>query len=541
MAKYKIFAMWLVVVLLIAPVQSQQSPDDIDALLADMTTEQKVAQMVMVSFYGEALNQPARDLIQRWQPGAVVLLPSNLKTPSQITHLTNNIQQTLTDSGGIPAFIAADQEGGIIARLEDGFTRFPVPMVVTATQNSELTQAYGAAIASEMRAVGLNMNLAPVADLHTNRDNPIIGRRAFGTYAEYVAPTVADIVRGMQSTGVLATAKHFPGHGDTREDSHLTIPVLPFNQQELLDRELIPFQATINADVGAVMMSHIYLPAIEPEQQLPASLSHNVITALLRESLAYDGIVMTDALDMDAIDTVYSPAQATLRAIQAGNDLVLIGAHVSPDAQAQAMQTVVDAVNDGTLNMEQIDASVHRILRAKERFGVLNWQPNDASTASSRINQAAHAQLIDSVFEAGITLAHGTMPPDSNNTAFIFPANWQSLWRECQADGWRAVGYSTTPTNDEIQWAEQVAAQAGRVIVITENADSNRQQQRLVNNLPMGKTIVVALWSPYDINVLPTPAAYLLTYSPSPAAYRPLCAILKGKAQPIGTLPIALD
>jgi beta-N-acetylhexosaminidase len=512
-------------------VQAQgTTPDD---LLAGMTLEQKVGQMFMFSFFGYPMNEPARRVVEQWQPGFVALFPSNLGNPDDITRLTNGIQQALVDSGGVPAFIGVDQEGGIIAHLKDGFTTFPVPMVLTATQDTDLAYRYGAAMAGEMRAVGINLDFAPVADLNTNRNNPIIGRRSFGDNPAQVAPIVAALIEGMQASGVLATAKHFPGHGDTSEDSHTTLPTVGHDLTRLMATELVPFQAAVDAQVGMVMVAHIYYPALDPNHPgLPASLSNNVVTKLLRDQLGYTGLSMPDAMDMDAIDTVYSPEEAALKAIEAGHDVIVLGAHVGPDIHARAMQGVVDAVNRGELDVARVDSSVRRILTMKQQFGLLDgWQPLDATTAAERILLANSAAIIDEVFRAGVTVVYDDkgLIPLQGSIAIIYPGSQPSLWNAChQRDGLQPLAVSQSPGADEISGAKWVAGQAETVVVFTQDAETNAQQQALVAALPPEKTIVVALQSPYDLLAIPRPAAYVTTYSPLKPAYQAVCDVLFG-------------
>ena len=534
---------WLIFsfTLLITPVLSQNTlPDD---YLASMSLEQKVGQMFVMSFFGSEVNFAARDLLTTWQPGAIVLLPSNLENPQQITRLTNDIQQTLLDSGSLPAFIAVDQEGGIIAHLEEGFTRWAVPSLLTATQSPELAYQFGEALAQELLAVGINMNLAPVADLQTNLDNPIIGRRSFGSDPELVAPIIETVIEGMQFGGIMATVKHFPGHGDTSVDSHLELPVLNFSEDELLNRELIPFQAAIDADTGAVMLAHIHFPQIDTESAIPASLSENIIVDLLRNRMGYDGIVITDALDMDAIDTVYSPGEAAIRAIQAGNDLVLIGAHISPDNQAGAMQAVVDAVRAGEIPETRIDESVLRILTAKERFNILNWQELEQNGVEQRINSEAHEALVDTMFRQGITQVHdnGERLPLSGSTLMVYPASRGVLGLACNRSDWQFLSISSNPDAETISSIQGASMYVDNVIVFTENVNDNRAQITLIEGLPLQKTIVVALWSPFDALYLPAIASYFVTYSPLPQSYMPICDILHGEAQAQGTLSVSLE
>ncbi|MGJ3238341.1 MAG: beta-N-acetylhexosaminidase [Anaerolineae bacterium] len=535
---------WLIIiiacVLLGMPARAQTT---VERLLDEMTLEQKVAQMFVMSFYGSQLNEPAGDLLTAWQPGAVVLLPSNLQDPSQITRLTNDIQQSLIDAGGVPAFIAVDQEGGIIAHLEDGFTVWPVPSLLTATQNLELAQQVGQAFASEMLAVGINMNLAPVADLQTNPDNPIIGRRAFGNDPQMVAPMVAGFVQGMQAHGVLATLKHFPGHGDTDADSHLELPIITADLDQLWARELQPFRAGIEAGAGAIMTAHIHFSQIDMDAIRPASLSSNVIQGLLRDELGHQGLVITDALDMDAIDTIYSPAQAALNAIIAGNDLILLGAHISPDNQAQAMQAVVDSVRTGTLNESRINQSVRRILQAKAQYNVLDWHALDALSASDRIDSGTHAILIDRLFQQGITQVHdeGDLFPLTGRTLMIYPAYRGTLGLACSQGDWQFAAISLNPDADTIRAVADSALYADNVLVFTENMVAHPAQAELVRALPAERTAVIALWSPFDALHMPAIASYWVTYSPLPQAYEPLCDMLHGEIPTQGQLSVNLS
>lgn len=541
MKSLKILFPLVILVCIIGPVSAQST--SLDDVLAAMSLRQKVGQMFVATFYGPAINEPARLFLQGYQPGAVVFLPSNLENPNQIARLTNDIQQTLRDAGTVPAFIGVDQEGGIIAHLEQGFTRWPVPMLLTATGDAELAYSVGMAYAQEMQAVGINMNLAPVADLYTNPDNPIIGRRSFGAFPGQVAPIVAAFAQGMQSGGVLAVAKHFPGHGDTSADSHVTLPVISHDMARLTTTELVPFSALAQANVGGIMTAHIYFSALEPETGMPGSLSGAIVTDLLRDQLGYDGLIVTDALDMDAIDTVFSPAEAALMAIEAGSDWVLTGAHVSPDAQAAAIEAVVAAVESGEIDEARIDASVRRILTAKQNLGVLDAQPVDAFLAADAIDLEAHAELISQMFAEGTAIAYGEESiPVQSGALTIYPASQPSLWNACaQGGSYQPLGISDRPTADEIAWARSAASTAEQVVVFTRNLEENAQLAELVNGLPLERTVVVALHSPEDWRYIPRPQAYMMTYSPLPAAYEPVCRILSGQLPATGQVVINMD
>lgn len=518
-----------------------------DDILASLTLEQKIGQMFMVSVYGQQIPEVGRAFLQQWQPGGIVLFSYNAGKPGAVARLTNDMQQIVISAGGLPMFIAVDQEGGLIAHLQDGFTQWPVPMLITATGDEDLAFRFGRALGEELRAVGVNMNLAPVADLYTNISNPIIGRRSFGSDPQRTGRIVAAVVHGMQSAGVMATAKHFPGHGDTSEDSHITLPIVRHDRDRLDQVELVPFKMAIEADVSAMMIGHIWFPALEPEPNLPASLSPNVISGLLRGALGYDGLVMTDALEMDAIDTVYGYNQAVLRAIKAGIDLIAFGSHTGLETQAAAMQTVIDAVRSGEIAEERINESVRRILQTKAKYNLLNWQPTDASAADKNIHLESHARLVSELFMAGTTLVYDhadKIPlPTEKRLLIIYPANRPAIRQECGAyrSDIKWLGVSDAPAEEEIAWAQSSGQATEVVVVFTQNADINSAQQGLVKTLVPEKTVVVALWSPFDWLSFRAVSAYLATYSPLSPGIKAACAILFGAAPARGRLPVSLS
>lgn len=524
----------------LAPLRAQN-----DDLLNGLSLEQRVAQLFMVNLYGAGLTEAGRDFLMRYQPGGVVLLGENISTPDAVTRLTNSYQQTIKDAGGIPLLVSVDQEGGPISHLQDGFTTFPTSELLTAAGDADLAHATGAAIADELSAVGVNMDLAPIADLETNPNNPIIVRRSFGSDPVLVSPMVAAFIEGMQGAGVISTAKHFPGHGESSTDSHTGLPVINLTRERLEQVELAPFRAAIDSGVGAIMVAHIWYPALESQPDLPASLSANVVTGLLRDELGYDGIIMTDALDMDAIDTTYNYSDAVLQAVEAGVDLV-IAAHISLDAQQQAIQALIDAVHAGTISEERINESARRILTAKAQYNLLDWQPLDPSTASQRVDLDSHAELVTQIFNQGVTLAYdqNQLIPiaDDRSLAIVYLGSRYQIVQECSTYrsniAW--VGVSDIPTDNEISSAKTAATLADTVVVFTQNADSNGAQAALVNALPPDKTVAVALWSVYDWLAYPHVAAYIATYSPLRPAVPAACALLFGALPATAQIAIAM-
>lgn len=532
---------------LIAPVHAR-STADVEAIIGGMTLEQKVGQMFFVGLYGPVMTEDGRRFLETYQPGGVVVFAYNMGDARSLTALINDWQATITAAGAPALLVAVDQEGGRINTLEEPpFTQFPVPALVTATGNHNLAYQAGAAQSEELKAVGINMNLAPVSDLETNPENPVIFRRAYGSDPLVVAPTISAVVQGMQDTGVLATLKHFPGHGDTSEDSHITLPVLPYDVAAISQLELVPFQAGVNAGVEAIMVGHLSLPAIDPVPERPASLSPVIVTDILRGQMGFDGIVMTDALDMDAIDTNYGVPRASVLAVSAGVDVLATGPHLGMRTTEASMAAIVAAVESGDIPEAQIDASVARILSAKQRYGVLAWTPLDPETTEQRVRRAGGNALVGSLFEAGVTLVYDTYAQlpfrAGDDVLLVYPNHRLEVLRACTAayPALRGVGFNNFPGAEQVAMAARAAESADAVVVFTQNAVDKPEQAALVNALPADKTVVVAYWSPYDLTAFHRrPAAYMATYSPHEAGIAVACEVLFGQVPARGRLPINL-
>ncbi len=521
---------------------SAQDAARVDAILAAMSLQQKVAQMFMVTLHGSVITEVGAAHLRTWQPGGVVLFGQNGGDPASVARLTNGFQETITAAGSVPLLISIDQEGGVVNRLTDGFTFIPTPLLVTAAGLGEET---GAQIGGELRAVGINMNLAPVADLETYAGNPIIARRSFGSDASLAGATIADYIVGLQSRDVLATAKHFPGHGETRQDSHAELPTVDLPRERLEQVELAPFRDAIAHDVAAIMVAHIWFPTLDPIRR-PASLSPIIVTDLLRDEMGYTGLIMTDALDMNAVDLEYNYYDAVVMAVNAGVDLLATGPSTGPDVFEASMQRVVDEVNAGRISEARIDDSVRRILARKASMGILDWTPIETVNAAEQVNLEQGAVLLNRLYQQGVTVAYdrnNLVPvPLEKSVSVVFLATRYQIQQECvqYRDDIQWVGINDNPTAEQIGWAQAAANATDVVIVWTQNAIDNPEQQALVNALPPEKTVAVALWSPYDWQAFPGIAAYLATYSPGRPAVPAACAVLFGAADAVGRLPLTL-
>lgn len=519
---------------------------DYSERIAAMSLEQKIAQMLLVTLHGAYMNEPSREFLQTWQPGGVVLFTSNAADPFTMTQLTNNFQQTMVDLGAPPLFISVDQEGGKVARLTDGFTTLPGPNIITAA-GDEMAFRMGRLVGTELKAVGINMNLAPVADLETNRDNPIMFRRTFGNDPAVTGRAVAQYIAGLQSVGVLATAKHFPGHGDTNEDSHGELPILMHSRERLDTVEIVPFQHAIDADVSAVMVAHIWYPQIESQPNMPSSLSPAVVTGLLREDLGFGGLAVTDAMDMNAVDLTYNYAEAAVMAVDAGIDVLALGPGYGLDLAEETILYIADAVRSGRIPEARIDEAVNRIFAYKDHYGILDWGPLDPEGAVERVNFEGHAEVMDELFRLGTTIAYdrnNLLPlTDDRNVAIIFLATRYQIQHECSEynPNIRWVGVSDEPSPEEVSWAREAALASDVAVVWTQDAVFNERQQVLVQSMPADRTVAVALFSPYDWQTYPNVAAFVATYSPARPAVPAACAVLFGAIPANGQLAVSLS
>lgn len=359
-----------------------------------MTLRDKIGQLFMLGFSGKTVSSELADLLTGYKPGGVILFSRNLEAPAQIAALTNDLQHLAPDH---PLLISVDQEGGRVSRLPSGFTIFPACARLGQCGSSELAYAAAAATAAELRAVGINMNMAPVLDVNTNPQNPIIGDRAFSTDPVQVCSLGLATLAGLQDHKVIACGKHFPGHGDTSADSHKELPVVAASAERLHDLELRPFRHAIENELATIMTAHVLYPSLD--DRLPATLSSAILTGLLRDTLRFQGVTVTDDLDMHAIMDHYGIEDAAVRALQAGADVLLICQ--DRNRQVAAMEAVHRAVKDGTIPEARIDASFRRVMDLKRRF-LLPYAPVDPAAVRHIVGRRDHKAVLDKLLQASV-------------------------------------------------------------------------------------------------------------------------------------------
>lgn len=354
-----------------------------------MTTRDHIGQLFMVGFLGTSVTSELRAFIKEYKPGGVILFSRNLESVEQIVALTNDLQACSPQS---PLLISIDQEGGRVSRLPNGFTIFPPCAVLGQCNSTELAYAAAATIAKELRAVGINMNMSPVLDVNSNPDNPVIGDRAFGTTPDVVSELALANVAGLQDNHVVACGKHFPGHGDTNADSHKELPVVEASRERLEAVEFPPFRRAVEQGVATMMTAHVLYKSLD--DQLPATLSPAIIGQFLRQELKYDGVVLTDDLEMHAIVDHYGIGDAAVRALGAGCDVLLICK--DRDREVAAFEAVEQAVASGAISLDRLNGSAARIARVKERF-LAPYKPAQVSDAKLIAGCRTHQALLHTI------------------------------------------------------------------------------------------------------------------------------------------------
>lgn len=544
--------------------------------LEQMSVEEKIGQMLLFGWpateaegpsprdaYPGAYKQvPAtsvtdhlRRMLTEWKIGAVILMGRNVESPEQVAGLANEIQ----DMAEIPLFVSIDQEGGHVCRVRKPFTMMPGNMPLGATRDEGLAYAAAEAMGEELSAIGVNLNFAPSADVNNNPDNPIIGVRSFGADPELVSRMVVAQVRGYQSAGMISCAKHFPGHGDTSVDSHLGLARLTHSMERLERVELAPFRAAIAAGVPFVMTTHIIFEALDPDR--PATLSPNILNGLLRRDMGFDGVVVTDSMEMLGIINHYGIGEAAVMAIEAGVDLLAV-CH-TPAHQSEVRDGLLEAAASGRLSEDRINESVRRILACKEQFGLNERRQVDQAAVMSIVGAPDHLAVEQEVARKSITVVKdeaGRIPLPAGKIVVVGPEDAaravageiSSAMAETNAE--RRADVTHTGVGPEFSEDQQTAAWkavegADAVVFLTrhkepwttvpqdEAAQADLVKGMVARGLPV---TVVALRNPYDLRRFPDVPTYLCTYGYTSASLAALAEVLVGAIPAQGRLPVEI-
>ncbi len=529
--------------------------------ISKLTLEQKIGQMFICGFHSLVPDDQIRKLIQDYHLGGVIYFRRNIDELEQVASLSASLQNLAAANEDLPLWIAIDQEGGMVARIDHKkMSRIPGNMSLGATDNPEYSYEVSLISAEEMLQLGINMNFAPCLDVNNNPQNPVIGVRSFGENADKVSEHGAAVIRAFQEKGISAAAKHFPGHGDTSVDSHMGLATVEHDLDRLQQIELKPFIKAIQEDVDVIMTAHVIFPAIESEP-IPATLSRSVLTGLLREDLAYKGIIVTDCLEMHAIAKFFGVGEGAVKAIEAGSDVVLVS-HTLSD-QIEAFEAVQSAVRSGRISENTIDRAVGRILALKQKR-IADLPASDASPVFlERQEKPEVDRLLKEVSLKSVTLVkdQGQLPLNINEQVLVI---WPEVRSETQVDepwtevvtlgdalaGWmgdvQEIRISAEPDQEEIEKVLNAASSCAQVVLATYTAGSSlpEGQRALAEQLLQqnhSKLIAASTRNPYDLNDIPGIPAYLCCYENTPYFMEALASILAGQSKAEGKLPVSLD
>ena len=527
--------------------------ENIEKIIDGMTLKEKIGQMVMVGFDGKEVNQSITKMIEKYKIGGIIFFARNFSSPKQAAELSAKLQKLSLQSTQIPLFLSTDEEGGIVTRVK-GMTHFPGPMALGATDNQQLTEEVAQAKGEQLKYLGINFNLSPVLDVNNNPQNPIIGVRSFGSDPGKVAQHGKSYLKGLQSENVIACGKHFPGHGDTSTDSHLNLPVINHKLDHLKNVELIPFKNAIDNGIDSIMIAHIAFPALTGRDDLPATLSSEIITNLLRKELGFQGLIITDCMEMKGISSTFGTVEGAIQTVKAGSDQILIS-H-TPSKQIEAIEKLLAVVKNGEIKEARIDNSLKRILKLKQEK-ISNQQTPEYKKEKFNIYLNKGNNLSQKVSRQAVTVYS-----DPENNIPLKPKDYEKLVlldlsknvtspveNRGENEGWdnkeflrktlENKGYDIEEvTQKDLEKLEKSRTKDSAVIVLLKNFSLNSPEHKMIKKLNKSSKPVLAVCqgNPYSA-VKINDTAVIFIYDNSPAHIEPLADIIEGQEVPTGKLP----
>lgn len=512
-----------------------------------LTLEEKIGQLMMVGFDGKTLPGHIKNWLATGRIGGVYLFARNIESPQQVKKLVDDCHT----AAKYPILVGIDQEGGIVARLREGFTESPGAMALGASGDRQLAEDVAYMMGQELIAMGINWDFAPVADITHNIDNPSVGTRSLGTDKDHVSQFIRAQVRGFQRAGIAATVKHFPGLGNTAVDTHDALARISGSVDYLYEQDLVPFRAAIDEGVACVMTTHVLFEELDAEH--PTTLSPIVINRLLRDEMGYGGAVCTDCMEMNAITDAYGAAESAVLTVLAGVDMVMFS-HTQ-ERQEQAYQAVLAAVKSGRITEDRINQSVARIQTLTQQYEYKNPPPLDI------IQSESHLKLAQKAAQAGTVLIQSDnnfpLHSDINNIACIeFSTHLVSDAVEAGSHtGFTSYLTKRIPTakthivnplgisDFTFVWVNELAKEVETIIVATRNAHMLPKQAELVQSLidSAENTILVCLRNPYDAGILSDANTIICTNSDSTPSLKAAVDAICGDFTPTGKLTVTLS
>ncbi|NLV27244.1 MAG: beta-N-acetylhexosaminidase [Methanomicrobiales archaeon] len=563
---------------------------EMEGIFLNMTPDERVGQLFMPaisSASGNGTQEMTPELVSmlsQIHPGGVILFARDISSIKQLVTLTESLQKngSLHKNGKkVPLFISIDQEGGYITRLPFG-PRMPGNMALGASRSAETTREVARTIGNELSSLGINMNFAPVLDVETNQNNPVIGIRSFGADPELVSTLGDAYIAGMHDAGIICSGKHFPGHGDVDIDSHLGLPLENHTKTRMNEVELVPFKSAITSGVDAIMTAHIIFPAYDnstniledgTEVPTPATLSKPILTGLLRDELSFDGLIITDAMMMKAIADNFKTGDAAVKAVRAGADMILY-----PDSAKEAYETVLHAYQTDTEIRERANESVKRILDLKEKYGIMDLSCSGNNSDLDQKSRSANAEKISLGEEAFIVEQKAaektvTLVSDRNNLIPFSGENLQSIIifspttsftnetseavnEILQSQGYSPEIVSFTYQNQMNLTNDQKNAVSHASLLILETSSTNATQRTNNYYMPLFSrdvldlareyelpVIGLSLNQPYDIMYMQDIPVYFATYAGRAGGQnvRSTVRAMFGEIPTIGTLPVDIS
>lgn len=519
--------------------------------LATLSLEQKVGQMFIGSSSGTSLSKSAKTAISDYHLGNFIYMGNNCTAPLETSKMSVDLQNRFKEANnGIPGFISIDQETGAVNRMNVGATRFLSNMALAATNNPDNAEMVGRSVGSELSYYGINTDLAPVLDVNNNPDNPIINNRSYGDSPVDVALFGTRMIYGLKSSHIMSCSKHFPGHGNTSTDSHLDLPMISSSLEDLYKVELAPFISSIYYGIDAIMTTHIVFSALDTEY--PATLSKKVLTGLLRNELGYDGLIITDGMEMSAITKNYGKSQAAILAINAGADILCYTSVSDPMA---VIPDVISAVNNGEIPMERIDDAVRRILVKKYQYNLFANYPraasqlyNTTSNGEMNLELAKKAVTVYTNNFNGLDKSKNTIIMSSKSSFDLgYSGDQNSFGYYCskylKEKGMEKCDYeviSSITNSNKNDYINQ-ALEYDQIVIAIDSA--NEAQISFVNELASKRSdiIVVALKLPYDYNHYNNVNTFITIYDKTPIMIEALTLLMNGEYEATGVCPVKLN
>ncbi len=516
-----------------------------------MTLREKIGQRLIVGFPGTELTEEFRTFLKEYKIGNIILFERNAVNDRQLEGLCRELRELILENTGELPFITIDQEGGNICRLKEDGVNVPGAMAIAATGDPQNAFQAGELTGKELAAMGINFDLAPVMDVNCNPANPIICERSYGDTPRQVADYATEMMKGLLKEGVLACAKHFPGHGDTASDSHLGMPVVNKPREELERTELYPFQKAVEAGIPAIMSAHIRFPAMEPDN-LPATLSKRILTGYLREQLGFEGLILSDCLEMEAIKGSCGVPKGACMAMEAGVDMVFISHTMEFAKEAvKELEKKADREPEFAANIEK---AVQRILKFKETYLRTQNHPDGKKVYGDPVSKEMAYQLLEKTI-APANLPGGCLPEMGAHPLFVgcplFDATGvEDAGRICptfpeamqETLGGTAIVLDPDGTDQNWEKIISCANESSCVVYSVYHADQRPGQLALAIKLaelsvPM---IVVSLKSPYELSEIPEHVTQIAAWEYSARCFKAVREILAGKKKMSGKMPVTI-